>query len=212
MMCAHAVPYGERSKSFAYAGVISRMRSAVEMVEAFDALGDAEARLELAGEISPDLEDALRSLPGWKFVTFHGTLSRAAMTALLGRVRAGLILFYPLPNHVDAQPNKMFEYMSAGLPVIASDFPLWRAIVDGSKCGVLADPRDPRAIAEATARPGSRGTDMQLGCRGPEAHRSVRPAAGAGGTTGRMIRLYSVFPMNVRPGRRWRERATRFCR
>ena len=44
---------------------------------------------------------------------------------------AGLVTFKALPNHINAQPNKMFEYMSAGLPVIASNFPAWKSIVEG---------------------------------------------------------------------------------
>ena len=57
--------------------------------------------------------------------------------------------FLPLPNHVDAQPNKMFEYMSAGVPVIGSSFPLWKDIIEGNKCGLCVNPLDPEAIAKA---------------------------------------------------------------
>ncbi|MBD3768073.1 MAG: glycosyltransferase, partial [Gammaproteobacteria bacterium] len=61
----------------------------------------------------------------------------------------GLVTFLPAPNHIDAQPNKMFEYMSAGLPIITSIFPLWREIVEGNQCGLCVDPLDPQAIGEA---------------------------------------------------------------
>jgi glycosyltransferase involved in cell wall biosynthesis len=62
---------------------------------------------------------------------------------------AGLVTLHPEPNYLDALPVKMFEYMAAGIPVIASAIPLWRDIVEGNRCGVCVDPMDPAAIAAA---------------------------------------------------------------
>ena len=42
------------------------------------------------------------------------------------KMELGFLIFHPEPNHIDAGTNKMFEYMYAELPVVASDFPSWR--------------------------------------------------------------------------------------
>jgi len=108
------------------------------------------ARLQLAGQFSErDLQQRVQALPGWERVDALGFVDRTGVREVLGRSMAGLVTFLPAPNHIDAQPNKMFEYMSAGIPVIASDFPLWREIIAGNDCGLLVDPLFPEKIAEA---------------------------------------------------------------
>jgi glycosyltransferase involved in cell wall biosynthesis len=146
-----ATSWQRREAAVAYIGTIMVSRSIREMVGALGLLPENRAaELRLAGTYSPEsLRDAVIELPGWERVRELGFLDRRAVKQALNQVRAGLVLFYPEPNHVYAGPNKMFEYMAAGIPVIASDFPLWREIVEGAGCGRLVDPLDPRAIADA---------------------------------------------------------------
>ncbi|MGV8058420.1 MAG: glycosyltransferase family 4 protein [Smithellaceae bacterium] len=146
-----AILYEQRAFSFAYIGGIATIRGAIEMIRALEFLCDITGvSFELAGNFSPSsLEGALQDIPSWSQVHYHGQVSREQVAHIVGGVRAGVVLFHPLPNHIDAQPNKMFEYMSASIPVIASDFPLWRRIIDGTGSGLLVDPLDTKAISEA---------------------------------------------------------------
>lgn len=144
------MPYEHRPPLLAYVGVMSEIRGIRQMVQSMEWVGSACARLALAGTFSPpQLEAALEAVPGWTHVDWLGQQSRAQVADLLDRARAGLVLFHPVPNHVEAYPNKLFEYMSVGIPVIASDFPLWREIISDAQCGLVVDPMEPRAIAEA---------------------------------------------------------------
>ena len=151
MIAPHPAPYHDRPPHVAYIGGISAIRGAREMVQAMEIAGKRwGARLLLAGHFAPEsLEDELRRLPGWRYVDYVGWLSRKEVAEALGQVRAGLVPFHPKPNHVNAQPNKIFEYMAAELPVIASNFPLWRDLVAANGAGLLVDPLDPEAIAGA---------------------------------------------------------------
>jgi glycosyltransferase involved in cell wall biosynthesis len=136
-----------RERAVCYAGSITELRGAREMV---DAIARTDAKLLLAGRFSPaGLERELRAARGWRQVEFLGHLSRDGLTRTLERSRAGLVVLHPIPNYVEANPTKMFEYMSAGIPVIASDFPAWTSIVDRHGCGLCVDPTSPSAIAEA---------------------------------------------------------------
>ncbi|OQM74127.1 glycosyltransferase family 4 protein [Manganibacter manganicus] len=141
----------QRLPIFAYVGGVTLARGYAEMVAAIQYLcaTGMDAELHIAGGFSPP---SLAEQDADAFdnrVIKHGQLTRPEVAHLLSTAAAGLVLFQPHPNHIAAQPNKMFEYMSAGLPVIASNYPLWREIVEGNKCGICVDPRDSFKIADA---------------------------------------------------------------
>ncbi len=144
-------PYADRPNRIAYIGVISRLRGAVEMVQAVSQLPAAlGAVLDLAGTFSPPAFRAeLHSMPRLGCVVAHGQLPRNEVGRILAQARVGLVLFHPAPNHIDAQPNKLFEYMRAGIPVVASAFPGWIRILEQHRCGIAVDPEDAGAIAAA---------------------------------------------------------------
>lgn len=145
---APAAPAAGRAQ-VCYVGGLSAMRGIRELVQAC-ALLHSGARLQLAGRFSePALAAELAALPGWRRIDAHGHLDRAGVGALMAGSRAGLVTLHPSLNYLDALPVKMFEYMAAGIPVIASDFPLWRQIIERAGCGICVNPRDPAAIAAA---------------------------------------------------------------
>jgi glycosyltransferase involved in cell wall biosynthesis len=145
------IPYQQREGIVAYVGIVSAPRGAKEMLEAMALVPrQFNARLKIAGIFDPvALEGEARSLPGWEHVDLLGWQKHEDAMTMLREARMGIILFHPIPNHTEAQPNKLFEYMSVGLPVIASNFPLWRRVVEETQCGLLVDPLNPKAIAEA---------------------------------------------------------------
>ncbi|NQY81739.1 MAG: glycosyltransferase family 4 protein [Alphaproteobacteria bacterium] len=140
-----APKHGNASRNICYIGGINRVRGIEEMVRALEYV---DARLILAGPFeNVETEQAMRALKGWARVDYRGTVSRADVQDILTDSQIGLILYHPELNHVHAQPNKMFEYMSAGLPVVASDFPLWKELIVGADAGLVANPFDPKDIA-----------------------------------------------------------------
>lgn len=144
-------PFSEgvsRHKRVCYIGVCSRMRGILQVVKSLPLAPDV--RLTLCGNFGEaDLESELRKESGWSQVDYLGYIDRTTARRVMAESSAGIVTFLPAPNHIDAQPNKLFEYMSAELPVIASDFPLWRQIIDGAACGLCVEPNSPDSIARA---------------------------------------------------------------
>lgn len=142
-------PWSDKPLHACYVGGISRIRGIVELVQAMDRV-QPSAQLVLAGGFeSFALHEQAVQTPGWNRVVEKGILDRQGVAKVLADARVGLVTLHPTPNYLEALPVKMFEYMAAGIPVIASDFPLWKTIVQSAQCGWCVDPLDPTAIASA---------------------------------------------------------------
>ncbi|MCK4679162.1 MAG: glycosyltransferase [Bacteroidales bacterium] len=138
----------KRKKEICYIGSISKVRGLNELVEALSLLPGVS--LNLAGTYSPEnYKNDLKKIPGWEKVIEYGFANREMAKEIMNRSIAGMVTLHPIINYIDALPVKMFEYMAAGIPVIASDFPLWKNIVEGCKCGICVDPLNPEVIAKA---------------------------------------------------------------
>lgn len=136
-----------------YVGGVTEQRGASAMVKAAGSLEERGVNLRwvVAGPIHPrDLESALREataeISGFDIV---GAVTYETGQRLIANADVGLAVLKPTPNYIESLPTKLLEYMMAGIPVIASDFPLWREIVEGNKCGLIVNPLDPKAIAGA---------------------------------------------------------------
>lgn len=141
------VVWSDKEEAVCYLGGISRIRGIYEMVEA---IGKTNIKLLLGGSFESKYERKRSAeIYGWQNIDELGQINREDVKNILSRAIAGLVVLHPVVNYIDALPIKMFEYMSAGIPVIASDFPLWKEIVEGNQCGICVNPLDAQLIAEA---------------------------------------------------------------
>ncbi len=138
----------ERQKLLVYVGGLSEIRGLREMMALLQSLPDY--RLRLVGAWGSEaLRRWAEQHPAWSRVEATGPLTHQEALEAIAPARLGLCLLQPRPNYLEALPTKLFEYMALGIPVLASNFPLWRDIVEGADCGGVADPSKPDQVLAA---------------------------------------------------------------
>lgn len=179
------------------AGTLTHIRGITSLVGAMGLLDDT-FELVLAGRWEPPaLFHALRRRPGFARVRHINSVAHRDVWALYQRCHAGIICSLPLPRHLTALPVKLFEFMAAGLPVVVSDFPLLRSIVETHGCGLCVDPADPEAIAAAVRRLAQNPELART--MGRNGQQAVRRHYNWSTEAASLLRLYSKIPASRRP-------------
>ncbi|NOU16869.1 MAG: glycosyltransferase family 4 protein [Bacteroidales bacterium] len=139
--------WNKKENEICYLGSITSVRGLYETVKAIELI---ECKLHLAG-LFDDIKykETVTTLEGWKKVIYYGFVNREKTKEILRTTKIGLVVLHPITTFMDSLPIKMFEYMSAGLPVIASNFPLWKDIIEENNCGICVDPLNTNDISQA---------------------------------------------------------------
>ena len=128
------------SRTICYVGGIFKTRGIIELVQALE---NTDIQLLLAGTFeSIELEDQVKALKGWMNVTFFGQVGRNEIKNILEKSEIGVVTLHPTKSYLESYPIKLFEYMAAGIAILASDFPLWRTITDPAECAYYVDPKN----------------------------------------------------------------------
>lgn len=156
-----------------YQGILSASRGLEELIEAASILkkrGLDKVVFAIMGTdyLRGELSDMIRARNLEDRVHIFAPVPSEALPEVTVSADVGMILFRnSCLNHFYSLPNKLFEYMIAGVPMIASGFPEMAAVIEGARCGMLVEPDDPVGIADALEHMASNPRErVEMGARG----------------------------------------------
>ncbi|HAU32208.1 MAG: Glycosyl transferase group 1 [Desulfotomaculum sp. 46_296] len=137
-----------------YAGTVSEIRGAVEMLKTMAILAGRGKNVHLflvgpfpSPSLRAELEEFVNGHDLQERVTITGRVAPAEVYSYYEKADIGLCLLHPVENNLKSLVTKLFEYMSAGIPILASNFPRWSRLLEKTKAGLTANPLDPSEIA-----------------------------------------------------------------
>ena len=139
-----------REKVIIFQGILKKGRGLVQAIEAMQNLQSGILRIIGYGELKDELENKVRKSDLEEKIEFLGKVPLADLLSETQKARAGLVLFEPLSlNYTYASPNKFFEYVMSGTPIIASNIPTLKVLNQEFEVALLVDPFKPDSISRA---------------------------------------------------------------
>ncbi len=144
-------PAAPEPETLVFAGGISRQWNHHTIIKALETL--PECRYRLCGQAEGAYLRELEALPAWKRVEYLGQIPHLEVAGHLSKSAIGMAVLSYKRNtdwkNGTMGNTKIFEEMMAGLPVVCTDFVLWREFVERWHCGICVTPEDPGTIASA---------------------------------------------------------------
>lgn len=136
------------SKVILYQGALNMGRGLEAAIRAMSFLEDAELWIAGDGDITDELKKMVDELSLQEKVKFLGRLPLLELTALTQQADLGISLEEDLGlNYRFALPNKLFDYIQAGVPVLVSNLPEMRRIVETYQIGAIAESHQRKELA-----------------------------------------------------------------
>ena len=132
--------------SIGYVGGVSKERYLDDTLKAIEILEKKglSIRFDCIGPVYHEesisfIEDYKKKLSNFNF---YGELPPNEAWGIIAKCHVGIAMLYPLPNYVGSYPTKLFEYLGMKMPVITSNFELYKPIVENNNVGFCVDPLD----------------------------------------------------------------------
>ncbi|MDM5190877.1 glycosyltransferase family 4 protein [Bacillus sp. DX4.1] len=138
-----------------YAGAISKTRGLHEMLKVAKELKkrEFEFKMILIGNFSEQLKkettDFIITNNLNEYIELPGRLPLHKVFGYYAQADIGLAILHPEKNYLQSLATKIFEYMSFGIPVVASNFPDWTELIEDSESGIVVDPFNIEEITDS---------------------------------------------------------------
>lgn len=133
-------------KKVVYAGGLTSVRNIKQMIMASSVFEENGIELHLFGDFDDEnYKNECMKLSEWNNINYHGLKPAEEVYAFMQSCALGLVLFKDIPNHAFAIPNKAYEYMASGIPLLMSELPFWKQHF--GEAAYFVNPENPTEIA-----------------------------------------------------------------